>query len=323
MVTLSEIAAATGFSIPVVSRVLNPPADSYHKVADSTRALILSTARKMNYRPNRQAEFLKRGRSPVIGVFLPDYRNTLTVDIVMGLSEAAQSLGFPLSFFFKTTFESYRKFIDETRGRRNCGVITYPHFQVDKDAAELITRYCEHGGKMVLLNSPISICGVPYVGIDDEHGGRIATEHLLECGCEEFFIFSSVPQRLDGFRQALPPEECSRCQEFDENDEEFQRVVQYCLKSDRRIGIFAGADRVAAKLHGMLLQVGLLPGKRIKLLGYDDLFLSSHLAPALSSISQPFKQTAALAVEKLVDCIYDRPVESEMLKPSLVIRETT
>jgi LacI family repressor for deo operon, udp, cdd, tsx, nupC, and nupG len=99
--------------------------------------------------------------------------------------------------------------------------------------------------------------------------------------------------------------------------------VQYCLQSDKCIGIFAGAGRVAARLHSMLLLAGLVPGKRIKLLGYDDLFLSSHLAPALSSISQPFKQTAAIAVEKLVDCIYDRPVESEMLRPSLVVRETT
>ena len=322
MVTLSEIAAATGFSIPVVSRVLNPPSGSYPKVAASTRALILSTARKMNYRPNRQAEFLKRGRSPVIGVFLPDYRNSLITDIVMGLSEAAQSLGFPLSFFFKTSFESYRKFIDETRGRRNCGVITYPHFQVDKDAVELIAHYCKHGGKMVLLNSHVSVCGVTYVGIDDEHGGRLAAKHLLERGCEEFFIFSQLPQRLDGFRQELPSE-CIPCQEFEENDEDFQQVVQYCLQSDKCIGIFAGAGRVAARLHSMLLLAGLVPGKRIKLLGYDDLYLSSHLSPAICNVSQPFQQAAALAVEKLVDCIYDRPVKSEMLKPSLVFRETT
>ncbi|MDD3696205.1 MAG: LacI family DNA-binding transcriptional regulator [Lentisphaeria bacterium] len=323
MVTLSEISAATGFSIPVVSRVLNPPSGSYPKVAANTRALILSTARKMNYRPNRQAEFFKRGQSPVIGVFLPYYRNSLIVDIIMGLSESAQAHGFPLSFSFKTSFESYRKFIDETRGRRNCGVITYPSFQVDKAAAELMARYCEHGGKMLLLNSRVSVYNVPYVGIDDEHGGRIAAEHLLERGCQEFILSSPIDTRLGGFRAALPPQLRAQCQEFEESDEAFQRIVQYCLESNKCIGIFACADRMAARLHGMLLQAGLLPGQRVKLLGYDDLFLAPCLSPALSSVSQPFKQAAALAVEKLIDSIYAKPVKSETLKPSLVIRETT
>lgn len=322
MVKLAEIAKASGFSIPVVSRVLNPNPNIEVKIAPKTRELILETARRMKFRPNRNAEFLKRGQNPVIGVFLPHFRNSLITDLVMGISEAAQEHGFPVSFAFETSFENYRKFMEETSGRRNCGIITYPYFQVNQEAAKLIEGYCRDGGKMVMINADKSVYQVPHVGMDDCFGGRIAAEHLLERGCEEFIIIEGIPERRDGFAVRLK-ELGAECSIYPEGTESYRVVIEQCRKSGRKIGIFTCADRMAATLHGLLLQAGLMPGERVKLLGYDDLFLSRHLAPTLTTISQPFTEAGRLAMDKLVDIIYGRPAESVALKPELIVRETT
>ena len=54
MVTLSEIAVQSGFSVPVVSRALSlNPNPKAPKVAAETRRKICETAKRLGYTPNR------------------------------------------------------------------------------------------------------------------------------------------------------------------------------------------------------------------------------------------------------------------------------
>ncbi len=324
MVKLAEISEATGFSIPVVSRVLSPKINSEAKIAPRTRQLILDTALRMGYRPNRNAEFLKRGQNPVIGVFLPYYRNDLITDLVMGISQTAQEQGFPVSFSFETRFATYQRFIENTKGQRNCGIITYPHFEAEQSASELIRQFSEGGGKLVLINArqlqPQQL-RVPHVDVDDLTGGRIAAERLLYHKCDEYLVMYSIEDRKNGFEQKLA-EAGVKCRCFREKPEDFSRIFKLCRESGKRIGIFCGTDRMAVKIHTGLLLNGLKPGERVKLIGYDNLFLPQYLMPALTTISQPFFEIGCLAMRKLVDVIYGHPAESVTLQPELVIRET-
>ena len=90
MITLKKIAAETGYSISLVSRVLSPKPGQASYVSASTRKIILQATERLNYRPNRSAEFLRKGKAPVIGVFLPDSADDLIADLVVGLSEKAE-----------------------------------------------------------------------------------------------------------------------------------------------------------------------------------------------------------------------------------------
>ncbi len=321
MVKLAEIAEKTGFSIPVVSRVLSPRPDSNAKIAPKTRQLIQETAERMGYRPNRNAEFLKRGQNPVIGVFLPLYRNGLIVDLVMGISKAAQERGFPVSFVFETNFESYRKFIGETQGQQNCGIITYPHFKFDLEATELITGFSDKGGKVVMIEPEHFLPQIPHVELDSFYGGQIAAERLLAVGCEEFINMRGIPARTEGFCSVLEKSGKSPLF-FNDSQENYLKILSICRESSRTIGIFCNTDRMAIRVHNILLRNGIVPGERIKLIGYDNLSATEHMSPALTTVHQPFMEVGILAVEKLVDLIYGQPVESAIIKPALIIRET-
>ena len=323
MVKLAQIAEAAGFSVSIVSRVLNPNPKNPGKIAEATQCRIREVARQMGFRPNRAAEFLQRGQLPTIGVFMPHYRNSLITDLVMGISAEASANGFPIAFSFDTNYASYRKFLEENRSQCNCGIITYPHFNLDAKADQLICKYLDEGGKMVLINAEDFMPQVPHVEIDERKGGEIAAEELASAGCTRLFLLTaSMLGRSDGFREyarraAIP------LVEYLAIDANFTKVIDFCRDARETIGIFVSADREAVRLYSLLLQDGIIPGGKIKLIGYDDLFLTNCLKPALSTIAQPFVEAGHCAVKTLVDTIYGKPVQNTCLLPTLVRRETT
>src|ERR1017187_8161257 len=72
MVTQAQIARKLG-----VSRQLVPFALSgYPQISQKSRKRILAAARKMGYRPNPYARALRKGRSGIIGLWIPDQIST-------------------------------------------------------------------------------------------------------------------------------------------------------------------------------------------------------------------------------------------------------
>ena len=66
--TLADIARALGVSKMTVSRAIN----NHSEISSDTRARILETAQRMNYRPNQFARALTTNRSYLLGVVVPD-----------------------------------------------------------------------------------------------------------------------------------------------------------------------------------------------------------------------------------------------------------
>ena len=90
--TLKDIAEATGYSIPTVSRVLNN-GDKFY--SDETAKIILDVAQKMNYKPNIMARGLKTGKSYSIAMLVPqldDFYDSVFRSTQQRLSENGYSL---------------------------------------------------------------------------------------------------------------------------------------------------------------------------------------------------------------------------------------
>ena len=334
MVRIVDIAERAGCSIAAVSRVLslNPHKDA--RVADETRSHIQQVAQEMGYRPNRLAEFMKRGKSPIIGVFLPKYANRLVADLVFGLSEAAAAAGFPLALSFEMGFEAYARFLEDNIQSTNCGMISYPWFQLDRRALGLVDDYLGGGGKMVLLdvegNDAVEDLKrrITHVSIDNRGGGALAAEALLRHPCKSHLVLSPRKHRLEGFADALAKAgvhdlaSLGTCDnDFLEGEGALREVLAFVKEGDRLpCGIFATSDRAALRAMTYLMANGVAIGKDVFLVGYDDLYLSEWTCPGLTSVRQPFQAVGRLAVEKLVRLIYEKDAASETLRPELVAR---
>jgi DNA-binding LacI/PurR family transcriptional regulator len=319
MVTIKDIAVELGISHSVVSRALNPTPDVNARVSDETRELVERKASELGYRRNRTAEFMRRGRSATIGVFLPKYSNSLIADLVMGVSESANKHGFPISFNFGMTYKSYENFISSNIENPSSGIISYPsQIYSDKKIETLFQSYVSSGGKALLLNtSPKKT--VPVLYMDDSYGAKLAADKLLSKKCTKYFILESFESRSTPFFARLA-DKGAECHSLNLNS--FPQLLSKLDASDYPIGVFAVTDDIAVSLMRMLRSANITIGSDAYLVGYDDLNLTASLDPPLTTVRQPFKEQGVRAIEKLLNMIYGGVEKDEALPPRLVERET-
>lgn len=331
MITLREIAAAAGYSIAVVSRVLSPCPHEGARVAEKTREHIRAVALRLGYRPNRTAEFLKRGGSPVIAVYIPDSAEAHPEELVKGVCMEAGLNSFPLSFFYDATIDGFQRFIQETINFKNSGIIAFPAFPFDERIAEMVEMYCGHGGRMVMINGHKcrAAANLVSIDIDDFSGGEMVGERLLVRGCRRFLTVcnQAFPARHEGFCRKIEsagkkPEIIASARDFNA-----ERIISMLLsmhqnKSNLPIGIFATSDREAVEIITMLAKCNVKIGREIMIAGYGNQYLAAHVHPGLTTVIQPFLTAGRSALTKLSAMIYGKEAESEKFMPELIIRDS-
>lgn len=329
MVTLREIAQKASLSVSVVSRVLNRNPDPNTRVSEKTRALVEKLAKDMGYRPNRTAEFLKRGRVPAIGVFLLKEADNLIADLVFGLSAEAEADGFHLSLSFGMTAKNYKKFVDNATAATNCGIITYPYDYdsqlTDKpQIVEIMDKFRSGGGKVVLMNHHGDSGDIPSVSFDEYEGGRLAAERLLARNCRTFMFVQPYWERTDGFIETLHAhgKETSIFAGDGGGILDLVARARAVKPENRPIGVFATNDRYAVQIIPALTQAGFHIGRDALVIGYDDQPLGKDMTPSLTTIHQPFEEAGKLAVRKVINLIYANQETSVKVKPYLVVRES-
>src|SRR5690625_2031778 len=92
MVTLRDVAGHAGGSVAVVSRVLN--ADPAIKVRPETRERVLASARLLRYAPNSAGRSLRRSRTHLLALVVPDVTNATFTDLVAGVESRALDHGY-------------------------------------------------------------------------------------------------------------------------------------------------------------------------------------------------------------------------------------
>ena len=94
LVTMRDVAKSTGFSPATVSIVLNnAPLARY--IAAATKKKIEETAKRLGYRPNAMARFLRSKRSQSIGVLVFDVTDPFCTPILRGIEMHLSAGVFP------------------------------------------------------------------------------------------------------------------------------------------------------------------------------------------------------------------------------------
>ncbi len=320
MATLREIGRRAGVSPSVVSRALSPKPDKNARVAPVTRERILALAEELGYRPNRAAEFLRRGSAAAIGAFVNRSHNRLHADLVIGMAEAASDQGFPLDLCFGRSLQRYRRFIEAAPDRPHSGIVTYPYQHAGPATVRVMERFRQEGGKLVLLQPRHEVEGVPSVQVDEAEGGRLVARRLLAQHCDRFCTFGYYWGRIESFAATLR-EAGASCDRLP-GDEAGLRRLKRAAQRGGRLGVFAAADHFALDVYRAFHRSGQRIGREVRVIGYDDMFLMDKVTPALTTVSQPMHRVGALAVRKIVHLIYGKSETSAKLRPELVARES-
>lgn len=336
-ILLKDIADAAGCSVAVASRALSSDILQNRTVARKTAADVISAARKLGYIPPR----LRSRKRPVgvISVFLPAVPTTLLLKLLSGISAVTGEFETPVHYYSNAAAESYRHFIrNYLNVNRNLGVISYypPDGKDVPDFLEMHEKLRKQDGHLVVIhnNAPEDFPAVS-VRINNFTGGRKAGEYLSAMDLREYFaIVWPRPDyrhdRMNGFCSAL--EKLNRnatvfwgdADKYDQLLVSLERIFRMVdWTRPEPVGIFCDSDNTALTVNGFFQARGIVVGKQIKLVGYDDLEQTVHTYPRLSTIHQPFAEMGALAVRKLFNLMKGIPERSEILEPELIIRESS
>ncbi|MGI2293797.1 LacI family DNA-binding transcriptional regulator [Paenibacillus sp. GXUN7292] len=335
-ITIRDVAKHADVSIAAVSYVLNNKA---HKVSDDTVALIHKSIKELNYIPSISARGLVNNTSQLIAVIIPQteehkqlvFQNPFYSEMISNIEAAVRSDGYHVLL---AGVEKGKSYLDISISRNLDGAILigiYPE--------ELYEECKQANIPIVLVDSYIHDQYFANVGIDDEHGGYIATKHLIENGHKHIAITTGsirrdgvVEKRFLGYKRAI--EEAGLPYR---SDYVFGESVSFehghdtgCLiaKDYPEItAVFATADVMAFGVMRGLMENGLIVPDDISVIGFDDISWAHMFFPPLTTVRQHIASKGQQAAQLLLDQIKRKKVltaeEKQVIVPLEVVSRNT
>jgi LacI family transcriptional regulator len=344
LITMRDVAQATGFSPATVSIVLNnAPLARY--IASSTRQRIEETAKRLGYRPNAMARFLRSKRSQSIGVMLFDVTDPFCTPILRGIENALYPLAYlPIFADAHNQRDRFERYLEMLLERHVDGLIVVANWLfVDIDVlADLNKR--EIPAATIGWELPGN--RVSSVMVDNEAGGRQALEHLYERGHRRIAIIRGPKRLIDTaprwrgiqkFAQSVkleidPALTLQLPDVFDATAsfEHGYRLTEELLQAKRKFTALMAFDDLSA-LGAMraLAKAGINVPEECSVTGFDDVAVSALAVPSLTTVRQPLEVMGGTAVAIVMDAIKAGQENREWtgvaqkLHPELVIRDST
>ncbi len=329
--SIKDIARAAGVSHSTVSRAL---ADS-PLISQATRARIRRLAQEMGYSPDAGARSLVRGRTCTIGVVVTTIADPWAADVVEAIEAAAYAHGYSVILAASQDDPEREVAAVETLRSKRVDAIIVTSSRVGALHQE---RLAAAGVPVILLNSH-SLQHVPHtfsVRVDDMHGARLATEHLLARGHRRIAHVAGLPghspsaDRLAGYREALAAADIA----FDEtliwpgNGRPAggeQALQAFLARTDRPTAVFCYNDMTAIGLLRAAQHAGVRVPDDLAVIGFDDILFAAYVSPALTTIAQPKTELGQRAMEMALALMNDptQPVGNLVLQGRLVVRAST
>lgn len=327
-VKLEDIAKATGFSVPTVSRVL---AHSDYPVNADTRNKILAAAQSMGYKPNLSARSLRTDRSNTIGIIVDDLLSPFTPSIVRGIQDYLNQSDY-LSLIVNSDWnpELEQEAINSLVSRPVDGIIfvEYSHLAVS-DVLDQSNK--PHVFVHRLFGTPIKNSIVP----DDEYGARLAVRHLIALRHKRIAYINgpeswhNSKKRFAGYRAELAANNLDFEPELVQpGDWEFEggyQAAQNLINLDRPpTAIFSANDLMALGAIHAIQDVGLSVPGDVAVVGYDNRDFTRIFRPKITTVSMPVYEMGWAAAELLLKHIAERreDVDEIKIKGQIFIRET-
>jgi LacI family transcriptional regulator len=329
-VRLKDIARDLNVSVMTVSKVVRGCAD----VGSDTRTRVMARIKELNYQPNWVARSLAARRTFMIGLIVPDLMHSFFAEIAKGVSTAIRPLGYDVVICNSEEDASFEASeIDRLLGRQVDGLILAS--AQPPDCNEVFERIEGRGVPYVLIDRHFSGVTANYVGADDEAIGRMATAHLIQCGCRRIAHIAGQPRvtgsgRLEGCRAALAaagiPFSKDYVVEATDDATGYDAARQLLKLPAPPDGIFGYNDPTAAGAIKAILESGRRIPADIKVIGVGNVHYSDLLRVPLSTIDQSSTRIGTEAADLLLKSIgakRKRTPRTVIIEPALIAREST
>ncbi|WP_345890865.1 LacI family DNA-binding transcriptional regulator [Devosia oryzisoli] len=327
LATIEDVAAMAGVSIATVSRAMNEPT----KVADATRKRVADAVARTGYTTNAMARSLRMRRSNMILILAPDVGDPNFSNILVGLETEASKRGYGVLIGNTQNDPSretdYLRFISSNQADGLILFTGHLPYGVGQDAAKLPA--------MVAVNEPVPGSDVPFVGVDNFEGARVATEHLISQGHRRIAFVGRAnnreinSRREQGYLAALAGAGLTADPRLiidgDGTTESGRAATELMFVRDALPTAFFCVNDATAL--GVIISLSArnyeLP-RQFSIMGFDDISFASFVAPSLTTMKQPRHRIGEAAMDLLLALLAGETPKSRevLLRAELILRNS-
>jgi len=305
------------------------------QVSVGARKAVERAAVDLGYVPNRAARSLAAGRSESVGVLVPEPTSRLFGDPVLPqlLSAIGRELsesGMQMVLFAPQSAPDLSRLEQYLAGGHVDAVLLLALHESDSLPARLHAR----GIPMVFGGRPRGGVDVSFVDVDNQAGGRYATEHLVLRGRRRIAHIAGpqnrhpARERLQGFREAMwnAGLRSDLVEEGATDRDSGEMAMARLLAIDPDLdAVFAASDAVAAGAMWALQVLGRRVPDDVAVIGFDDSPIAATTQPPMSSVRHLVedmgREMARLALS--LSAVRGQEPRRVILDPELALREST
>jgi LacI family transcriptional regulator len=261
---------------------------------------------ELGYHPSQAARSLKGARTKTIGLVVPSVADPFFSVAAAAIQEVARAHGTLVLLAAS----------DNLPARESEQVITLIQRRVDglllvpSDAAD--ADLLKHAGFPVMCFDRPFPGNVTSTVLSDNYGGaKMATEHLVACGCKRILcmagdskLFTSK-KRVSGYRDVVRAAGLPYLAELEVSDRDSVRaaLARYWNGKEKVDGIFCIKNALTVHTFQVLHEMGISIPRSVPLIGFDDFELADALRPPITVIRQPVTDIAKRAAEMLFEAM--------------------
>lgn len=327
---LADIAAQAGVSEATVSRVLN----GRPGVADATRRAVIEVLDSAGYeRPVR----LRHPRAGLIGLIVADLSNPIFPAFAEVIENTLAVHGYTAVLCTGAPSGiNEDDYTDLLLERGVSGIVFVSGLHADSLADHgRYRRLVDRGLPIVLINGFTEGVDATFVSSDEAGSMELAVAHLADLGHRRIGLavgperFVPTILKTRGYRKAM----AERAGQADPTAWIANTIfsIEGGQAAARRLlargctAICCASDMMAIGAIRAARQQGLRVPEDVSVCGFDDSTLMGYIDPPLTTVRQPVREMALVAVRSLLDEIrgVGAPHTELVFRPELVVREST
>lgn len=309
--TIRECAKLAGVSVATVSRTLR----GQPGVSDETRRWVRECAQKVGYLPNGAARGLVEGRLGAVGVIFPDLGDpesepgdeilVYSDEVIRGVERAARAKD--CAVVIAATYQGSGRDLAFAVAGKVDGLVVMARALERADIETLA-----HIMPVIVVAGRRRRVATDYVTVDNEGGMRMLTRHLIEVHGYRDLLFIAGPKgspdgqaRFAGYKAALAeagweaPSHPAAWGAFTEASG--ARAMEDILSARRAPeAVVAANDQMAVGAMGVLWKHGYRVSEQVAVTGFDDIQLSKHSTPPLTTVHQPMREIGMTCMQLIV-----------------------
>lgn len=321
--TIIDVANAANVSIATVSKVVN---GKDQKISEETRQRVQKCVKELEYIPNEMARSLKDAASKTIGLIIPNIGNAFP-EMAQGAQDEAFKRGYNL-FLCSTESNPVQeeRFREMLISKMVDGIIyVSSNYKTSNTFLSELHIPCVAIDRMVETQENIGV-----VQINNYQAMKEAAAFVVSKGCKQIgYITADITQspakeRYEGLLDGL--KECNV--EFDSKllytgafEVETGNIGAMALlkQAENLDCILCGNDLIAIGAMNTCQKSGKRIPQDIKIMGFDDIYISQYLYPELTTIRQNVYEMGRIASQMLIDHVENGTKLSHVILPHKLI----